>query len=111
MISYVHTYATSIYPPIPIQDLDQTPEFEDSAVGRTLIRRRAAEDDGSDLSEGKESEDNTLLPPEWKPRAGRPKKKRLRGRGEMKPKRALRCGNCGEVGHNQRGCRGPPIVC
>lgn len=55
-----------------------------------------------------------ILPPHYKTAPGRPKKARKRAVDEPKnPFResrkgaTMKCGNCGSIGHNARGCKGP----
>ena len=48
--------------------------------------------------------DNKTLPPAMIKQAGRPRKIRLRSRGETAPEDQLTCGKCGEKGHNIRTC-------
>ncbi|XP_062100867.1 uncharacterized protein LOC133806794 [Humulus lupulus] len=51
--------------------------------------------------------DIMVLPPKTTIPAGRPRKKRIRSRGE--PKVIITCGKCGQPGHNRKTCRNPPI--
>ncbi|XP_062104146.1 uncharacterized protein LOC133815306 [Humulus lupulus] len=51
--------------------------------------------------------DIVVLPPKATIPAGRPRKKRIRSRGE--PKVIITCGKCGQPGHNRKTCRNPPI--
>ena len=54
--------------------------------------------------------DNTLLPPNFEKRIGRPKKKRMPSRGECQAneasvaKRQRKCKKCQQLGHNSRTC-------
>jgi hypothetical protein len=48
--------------------------------------------------------DNTTLPPLVKKKAGRPRKIRIRSRGEVDHEDHHSCGNCGGKGHNKRTC-------
>ncbi|XP_062089253.1 uncharacterized protein LOC133795812 [Humulus lupulus] len=50
--------------------------------------------------------DIVVFPPKATIPAGRPKKKRIRSRGE--PKIIITCGKCGQPGHNTKTCRNPP---
>ncbi|XP_062100401.1 uncharacterized protein LOC133806297 [Humulus lupulus] len=51
--------------------------------------------------------DIVVLPPKATIPAGRPRKKRIRSRGE--PKVIITCGKCGQPRHNRKTCRKPPI--
>ena len=53
----------------------------------------------------------SILPPDVRRRAGRPKKQRIPSSGEH-VKRRGHCGNCGQFGHNKRSCtsHGPESV-
>ena len=55
-----------------------------------------------DVKERKEIE------PKEKHKSRRPKKRRIQSKGEHKVK--LKCGRCGEYGHNRQTCRNPPPV-
>lgn len=48
--------------------------------------------------------DPTILPPPEIKQAGRPKKRRLRTRGETDPENQLSCSLCHQKGHNKRTC-------
>nr|GEX45873.1 hypothetical protein [Tanacetum cinerariifolium] len=58
-----------------------------------------------------------IVPPLYKPRVGRPPKKRKKSHDEIanesfssgklsKKGKSVRCGKCGNVGHNRKGCKG-----
>lgn len=51
--------------------------------------------------------DQTTEPPKVIKKAGRPKKRRIRSRGEVNPASQLTCSRCLERGHNIRTCAGP----
>ncbi|XP_062104286.1 uncharacterized protein LOC133815463 [Humulus lupulus] len=51
--------------------------------------------------------DIVVLPPKATIPAGRPRKKRIRSKGE--PKVIITCGKCGQPRHNRKTCRNPPI--
>ena len=107
--AYTATYSKPIYPPITRSNLDETPEFEDSELGLTWIAGRAASDEGSDVGSDEDSAADKLLPPDVKTKAGRPRKRRIRGHSEVEPARKRRCGRCTEFGHNARSCTNPPV--
>ncbi|XP_061436690.1 uncharacterized protein LOC133361701 [Lethenteron reissneri] len=48
--------------------------------------------------------DNTMMPPPRQKKAGRPKKRRIRNRGEGGPLGLTRCSFCHAKGHNKRSC-------
>lgn len=74
---YTATYASPIYPLIPISN--ETPEFEDSELGLRWLAGQA----GSVESEEEDQSVNELLPPDVTRRAGRPRKRRIRGHSEV----------------------------
>lgn len=51
-----------------------------------------------------------IIPPSGIKKRGRPKKKRIESQGATldldRPKKKKKCANCGEFGHNKRGCQG-----
>ncbi|XP_062075336.1 uncharacterized protein LOC133779381 [Humulus lupulus] len=51
--------------------------------------------------------DIVVLPPTATIPTGRPRKKRIRARGE--PKVIITCGKCGQSGHNMKTCKNPPF--
>ncbi|XP_062080024.1 uncharacterized protein LOC133784765 [Humulus lupulus] len=51
--------------------------------------------------------DITVLPPNAIIPTGRPRKKRIRSRGEHKV--IITCGKCAQPGHNRKTCRNPPF--
>ena len=82
--AYVATYAANVYP-------SGLNFFSDNRfVGQTPL---------------------SILPPDVRRRAGRPKKQRISSSGEH-VKRRGHCGNCGQFGHNKRSCtsHGPESV-
>ncbi|KAM6554058.1 hypothetical protein CsatB_014820 [Cannabis sativa] len=54
-----------------------------------------------------ESMERIVWPPKSRKPAGRPRKKRIRSKGE--PKVVLKCTRCGKVGHNRRTCNNPQL--
>ncbi|XP_062100383.1 uncharacterized protein LOC133806279 [Humulus lupulus] len=48
-----------------------------------------------------------FLPPKSRKPPGRPRRKRIRSRGE--PKVQIKCGRCAQPGHNRKTCRNEPI--
>ena len=52
--------------------------------------------------------ENNILPPTFKRRAGRPRKKRILSIGEKKSH--SRCSHCHRAGHNRRNCKFPPFL-
>ncbi|XP_062100818.1 protein FAR1-RELATED SEQUENCE 5-like [Humulus lupulus] len=48
-----------------------------------------------------------VLPPKSRKPPGRPRRKRIRSRGE--PKVQIKCGRCAQQGHNRKTCRNEPI--
>ncbi|KAM6541244.1 hypothetical protein CsatB_005691 [Cannabis sativa] len=51
--------------------------------------------------------DILVLPPKGKIPPGRPRRRRIRARGE--PRVVMKCGRCGKSGHNRKTCRNPPM--
>ena len=91
-------------------NLDETPEFEDSELRLTWLAGRAASDEDSDAGSDEDSAADELLPPDVKTKAGRPRKRWIRGHSEVESARKRRCGRCTEFGHNARSCTNP-LVC
>lgn len=52
-----------------------------------------------------DSDATDVLPPSTRRPPGRPKKRRIRGQHEERPKRAFKCSRCGATGHSRRTCR------
>ena len=55
--------------------------------------------------------DKTIKPAARVRQAGRPRKKRIRSRGETggKARKPYKCGRCGNFGHNRASCRGTGV--
>src|SRR5438552_414808 len=88
--AYLKTYEGGIFPRAAAEDVEAVPTFampEDS-------------DDDIGLSS---DEDDALKPPNTCRLPGRPRKKRARHSIEKEP-RPFKCGRCGELRHNRRGC-------
>ena len=63
-----------------------------------------SDSDGDNDSEAGDS-DADVLPPSTRRPPGRPKKRRIRGQHEERPKRSFKCTRCSTNGHSRRTCR------
>ena len=61
--------------------------------------------DSDNDSEAGDSDASDVLSPSTRCPPGRPKKRRIRGQHEERPKRAFKCGRCDATGHSCRTCR------
>ena len=110
--AYRQIYSGSIFPPAASIDLGKTPDFEETALGIAwLAGNDSGNDAESDRNEQQENEDvgdsDTMLPPNTRRPAGRPKKRRIRSEvnEESGQTRAFKCSRCKGLGHSRRTCR------
>ena len=64
-----------------------------------------SDSDNDNDSEAGDSDATDVLPPSTRHPPGRPRKHRIRGQYEERPKHAFKCSRCNATGHSRRTCR------
>ncbi|KAF4359454.1 hypothetical protein F8388_001498 [Cannabis sativa] len=79
----------------------------DCIIEKTQEHKRKRQEEERQIITDHKSMERIVWPPKSRKPAGRPRKKRIRSKGE--PKVVLKCTRCGKVGHNRRTCNNPQL--
>ena len=107
VVEYCKTYKNGILPPTAALDVDALPVFnmESEDINSPALSLAL----GSDVNIRYDSDGNndTMLPPDTRRPAGRPKKRRIRHHVKEERQKIMRCSRCGEEDHNRRTYKEP----
>ena len=107
VVEYRKTYENGILPPTAALDVDALPVFHTASKEINSPALSPALESDIDIPYESDDNNDTMLPPDTRRPAGRPKKRRIRHQVEEERQKIICCSRCKGEDHNRRTCKEP----